>query len=90
MEEAEYVKQDVALVNEPEVVVGLLSDRRMREDEDCAHDDVQGDAREAGQRLEEPVGDSGLPIRRKVELFGEAVQVLNGLGADVVKVDQMT
>ena len=89
MEKAENVKQDVELVDAPEVVVGLLPDHRVREDEHGADDGEEGDAREAGQRLEEPVRDGGLPIRRKVELSGEAVQVLYGLGAHVVKVDQM-
>ena len=52
MEEAENVKQDVELVDAPEVVVGLLPDHRVREDEHGADDGEERDARQAGQSLD--------------------------------------
>ena len=52
VQEAEYVEEDVELVNAPEVVVGLLPDRRVREDEHGAHDGEQRDASQTGQRLQ--------------------------------------
>ena len=52
VEEAENVKQDVELVDAPEVVVGLLPDHRVREDEHGADDGEERDARQAGQSLD--------------------------------------
>lgn len=69
--------------------VGLPPDDGMGEHEDDAHDRVEQDSREAGQGLEEPVGDGGPLVRGKVDLGREAVQVLQGLGGDVVEVDQV-
>ena len=51
VQEAENVEEDVELVYAPEVVVGLLPDRRVREDEHGAHDGEQRDASQTGQRL---------------------------------------
>ena len=52
VQEAENVEEDVELVDAPEVVVGLLPDRRVREDEHGAHDGEQRDASQTGQRLQ--------------------------------------
>lgn len=40
--------------------------------------------------MEEPKIDAWSLVGREVELLGHAVQVINGLGANVVEIDQMT
>ena len=40
--------------------------------------------------MEKPKIDAWSLVGREVELLGHAVQVINGLGANVVEIDQMT
>ena len=40
--------------------------------------------------MEEPKIDAWSLVGREVELLGHAVQVINGLGANVIEIDQMT
>ena len=51
------------------------------------HDNPEKNSSNSGEGLEEPVADGGLVVCGKVELVGQAVQVLNGLGGNMVKVD---
>ena len=51
------------------------------------HDNPEHNSSDSGEGLEEPVADGGLVIRIKVELISQAVQVLNWLGGDMVKVN---
>ena len=51
------------------------------------HDNPEHNSSYSCESLEEPVADGGLVIRIKVELIGQAVQVLNWLGGDMVKVN---
>jgi hypothetical protein len=53
----------------------------------CYHDDPEENPCESGQRLEEPVGDGRLVVGGEGELLGQAVQVLDRLGRNVIKVD---
>ena len=52
VQEAENVEEDVELVDAPEVVVGFLPDRRVREDEHGTDDGEQRDASQTGQSLQ--------------------------------------
>ena len=53
VEDGEEEEDHVELVGQPEEVVGLLADLGDGEDEDDGHGDVEEDAGEAGQGLEQ-------------------------------------
>ena len=58
MEQAEHVEEDVGLVGQPEKVERFLPDQGVGEHKYQADDGVQGHARQARQRLEQPVLDA--------------------------------
>ena len=63
IKKSQAVEDHVELVGQPEEVVGLLADLGDGEDEDDGHGDVEEDAGEASQGLEQQHG--GDKIREK-------------------------
>ena len=89
MDDAKEIEEHVELVHFPEEVVSTFPDERKRVDEYGEHGCPEHHPRDSGEGLEEPVGNVGLSVAAEVDLFAEAEQVLNGLGANVVEVDEM-
>ena len=89
MDDAKEIQEHIELVHFPEEVVSTFPDKRKRVDEYGKHGCPEHDPRDSGEGLEEPVGNVRLSVAAEVDLFAEAEQVLNGLGANVVEVDKM-
>ena len=71
--DAEEVEENVELVNLPEERICPCSYPGVSEYEDGAHGDPEDDSGQAGEGLEQPVGNVGLLVAAEPELGAEAV-----------------
>ena len=89
MNNAQEVEKYIKLVGQPEESVGSLSDGGQGKDEDDDHDTVQAQSGEARHGLEEPETDIRSDPRRKEDLFAHALEMMGGLGSEMVEVDHV-
>lgn len=90
MDEAEEEEKDIEAVDSPEVVVSLPSNLGMGEDEDDTDDSEEEDASDASDSSEYPEGEGGFVVGVEVHFLDKTLQVIQGLGGDMVEVDTVT
>ena len=73
----------------PEEVKGPFANARVGKYENETDNDVQPDASQPGQGLEEPEVDARPLVGSEAHLLGHAVEVVDGLRANVIEIDQV-
>ena len=89
MNKAQKVEKYIELMSQPEESVGSLPDWGPGKDEDDDHDTIETQTGETRHGFEEPETDVRSNSWRKEDLFRHALEMMSGLGSEMIEVDHV-